>query len=139
MLATDAISNSRGEPPAIRTASRPRWWLVASLLVLFVSNPVENCDGQLERIEDDIRSGRQLDLEQRLRYGLRAILKTDFLFIKKVTARVDAGELPQSMVDSTFLWARRRALARRPKSSLRPMIYFRPAMIARAKVIGVLL
>ena len=110
-----------------------------TLAMLTIAGWSSPCAAQVERIEDDIRSGRQLDLKQRLRYGLRARLKSDLLFINKVTDSVDDGELPQSLVDSTFLWARRRALARRPKTSLRPMIYFRPAMVARAKLIGVTL
>jgi hypothetical protein len=54
-------------------------------------------------------------------------------------ARVNQGKLPRVMVDSTFLWARNRYVSRTSNHRLRPMVYFKPALIARAKKIGVIL
>jgi hypothetical protein len=80
-----------------------------------------------------VNQGRQVSLKDQLTYGLRARTKADRAFIDLVVAKVDAGVLPRPLVDSTFLWARDRAASRRDENSIRPMIYFRPGLIARAK------
>ena len=77
--------------------------------------------------------GRQLSLRQQLTVGLRAFTKGDFDFIDKVVAAVDDGRLPRRLVDSTFLWARKRADRKSRSRSLRPMVYFQPALILRAR------
>lgn len=86
-----------------------------------------------------VNEGRQVSLKDQLTYGLMARTKSDRAFIDLVVAKVDAGVLPRQLVDSTFIWARDRAAARRDANSVRPMIYFRPAMIARAKRLKVAL
>lgn len=80
-----------------------------------------------------ITEGRKLPLREQLIYGLKATTKGDKEFIDKVVLKVDEGVLPRPLVDSTFLWARERAAAKSPTRELRPMVYFRPALIARAQ------
>jgi hypothetical protein len=80
-----------------------------------------------------VNSGRQVSLKEQLTFGLKARTKADKEFIDLVVAKVEAGELPRPLVDTTFLWARQRAAQRRDAATVRPMIYFRPGLIARAK------
>lgn len=80
--------------------------------------------------------GRQVTLKQQLLVGLKAFTKADKVFINKVVAAVEQGKLPRNLVDSTFLWARNRAERRSYTRSLRPMVYFQPGMILRAKRFG---
>jgi hypothetical protein len=53
--------------------------------------------------------------------------------VDAVVAEVKAGKLPQRIVDQTFFWARDRASIARNGSQRRPIIFFQPAMRARAK------
>lgn len=69
------------------------------------------------------------DLKTTLEKGLRARRPIEFQFIKQTTDLVDNGTLPQSVVKSTFLWARKK----RPY----PYPYFERALRERAKRIGV--
>jgi hypothetical protein len=80
-----------------------------------------------------VNEGRQVSLKDQLTFGLLARTKSDRAFVDLVVAKVEAGVLPRPLVNSTFLWARDRAASRRDESTVRPMIYFRPALIARAK------
>jgi hypothetical protein len=50
---------------------------------------------------------------------------------------VNHGLLPQRVVDETFFWARSRASVVRNGRTRRPIIYFQPAMAARAQRLGV--
>lgn len=81
--------------------------------------------------------GRQVTLRQQLRVGLKAVTKADFAFIDLVVQKVEAGVLPRKLVDSTFLWARRRVEAQRRQYYKRPMVYFQPALVLRARGVGV--
>jgi hypothetical protein len=81
--------------------------------------------------------GRQVGLRDQLRVGLKAKTKGDFEFIDEVVERVNQGKLPRKMVDGTFLWARYRSRIRPTTHPLRPMVYFQPALVLRAKAIGV--
>ncbi len=81
----------------------------------------------------DVTEGRKLPLREQLNLGLKTTTKADKEFIDKVVLKVEQGVLPRPLVDSTFLWARERANARSASRSLRPIVYFRPALIARAK------
>jgi hypothetical protein len=83
------------------------------------------------------RSGRQISLEDQLRVGLKAVTKADFAFIELVVQRVDEGVLPRKLVDSTFLWSRRRVQRQRPQYRKRPMVYFQPALVLRSRAIGI--
>jgi hypothetical protein len=80
---------------------------------------------------------RPLSLRDRLIAGLKARLKSEIAFVDKVVLRVHAGQLPQRMVDQTFFWARTRASVARNGRTQRPIIYFQPAMAARAKRLNV--
>ena len=85
------------------------------------------------------RSGRKVGLKDQLRVGLNATTKADIAFIDLVVLKVNQGRLPRNMVDSTFLWARSRWKTRPTAHRLRPIVYFQPALTARAKAIGVTL
>jgi hypothetical protein len=82
---------------------------------------------------------RPVSLRDRLVVGLQARLKTEVTFVELVALRVRTGELPQRIVDETFFWSRARARTLRNGRARRPIIYFQPAMTARAKKLGVAL
>lgn len=84
-------------------------------------------------------AGHPVTLRDRLVVGLQARLKTEVAFCEAVVAQVNAGKLPQRMVDETFFWARQRAAAARTGPNHRPIVYFQPAMKARAVRINVTL
>jgi len=81
--------------------------------------------------------GRQINLRQQLTTGLKAFTKGDFAFIDLVVLAVEQKKLPRRLVDSTFLWAREKAVRRSYSRSLRPMVYFKPGLILRARKLGV--
>ncbi len=83
------------------------------------------------------RAGRQISLRDQLRVGLKAVTKADFAFIDLVVVRVDDGTLPRPLVDSTFLWARQRVATRSTKYFNRPIVYFQPALVLRARALGI--
>ena len=83
------------------------------------------------------QQGRQITLRDQLRVGLKAVTRGDFAFIDLVILKVDNGTLPRKLVDSTFLWARRRVQTQSPQYRNRPFVYFQPALILRARAIGV--
>lgn len=78
------------------------------------------------------KSHRPTTLRDRLVVGLQARLKSEVAFIDAVVTNVQNGHLPQQQVDQTFFWARDRAVRARDGRVHRPIIYFRPAMKARA-------
>ena len=82
------------------------------------------------------RPQRPISLRDRLVVGLKARLDTEVAFIDAVVMRVNHGHLPQRVVDETFFWARSRASVMRNGRTRRPIIYFQPAMRARAKRLG---
>jgi hypothetical protein len=69
------------------------------------------------------------DLKTTLEKGLRARRKAEFQFIDHVITMVNNGELPRSLVESTFLWARKEAAAKHSY----PFVYFERGLKARAK------
>lgn len=85
------------------------------------------------------KPNRPITLRDRLIIGLEARLKTEVAFVDAVVAAVQAGHLPQRLVDETFFWARQRAAIVRNGRTNRPIIYFMPAMRARANLLHVLL
>jgi len=85
----------------------------------------------------DVQQGRRLNLKDQLTAGLKAATPADKAFIDKVVAKVDAGQLPRSVVDSTFFWARQKANLHSYSRSLRPMVYFKPGLIARSSRLGI--
>lgn len=83
------------------------------------------------------RAGRQISLYDQLRVGLKAVTKADLAFIDLVVIRVEDGTLPRPLVDSTFLWARQRVATRSTKYFNRPIVYFQPALVLRARALGI--
>jgi hypothetical protein len=78
------------------------------------------------------KADRPISLRDRLVVGLQARLKSEVAFVDVVVQRVQSGQLPQRQVDETFFWARQRAAILRNGRTRRPIIYFEPAMRARA-------
>lgn len=85
------------------------------------------------------KASQPVSLRDRLVVGLQARLKSEVSFCEVVATRVNTGQLPQRLVDETFFWARQRATAARTGPNHRPIVYFQPAMKARASRIDVLL
>jgi len=75
-------------------------------------------------------------LEERLLVGLRVKTDSDRQFISRVVDLVERRILPVRLVDSAFFWARAKATRHRSLQN-NPMVYFRPALILRARAIGV--
>ena len=67
-------------------------------------------------------------LKEMLEKGLKVRRPQDFTFIATVIKLVDEDKLPLKMVQSTFVWARRKS---------RPFQYFQAALRVQAKEIGV--
>ncbi|MEX2171935.1 MAG: hypothetical protein WD851_21625 [Pirellulales bacterium] len=103
-------------------------WITAAALVMCVvpADAVTTSTG-----------GRQLTLSEQLTFGLQVATKQDKEFVARVVALVHVGVLPRKLVDSTFLWARQKAAFRGGAVSLRPMVYFRPALVLRARRLGI--
>ncbi|HZZ28018.1 MAG TPA: hypothetical protein VFE46_08445 [Pirellulales bacterium] len=68
-------------------------------------------------------------LRQQLQVGLLARTPDEQAFVDEVVDMVNSGDLPFSLVQSTFLWARRH----RPY----PMQYFERALRVRASELGI--
>jgi hypothetical protein len=97
-------------------------------------------ENEVERVVlTPARPQQPVSLRDRLVVGLQARLKTEVAFVENVAFRVRIGQIPQRIVDQTFFWARDRASVVRAGRTRRPIIYFQPAMIARAKALGVTL
>jgi hypothetical protein len=79
------------------------------------------------------KANQPISLRDRLVVGLQARLKSEVDFCSAVVVQVHLGHLPLRVVDETFLWARQRAARARNGIQYRPIVYFRPAMVARAK------
>jgi hypothetical protein len=79
------------------------------------------------------RAQQVVSLRDRLVVGLQARLDSEVAFVERVVLQVRLGKLPQHVVDQTFFWARDRASISRNGNSRRPIIFFQPAMRARAK------
>lgn len=78
-----------------------------------------------------VSPGRTIDLRDMLTTGLKCRRPEEFAYIDAVVALVEAGDLPESLVRSTFAYARKR----RPY----PLVYFKFALRTRAKKLGVAL
>ena len=68
-------------------------------------------------------------LKQQLIFELRAGRPSEFAFIDLVIQRIDNNTLPRSLVESTFLWARRQPS--------HPFQYFEQGLKRRAAAIGI--
>lgn len=73
--------------------------------------------------------GRTITLRDMLTTGLKCRRPEEFAYIDGVVALVDTGVLSESLVRSTFVYARKR----RPY----PLVYFQQALRRRAKKLGV--
>jgi hypothetical protein len=80
-----------------------------------------------------------ISFHDRLITGLQARLKSEVSFVDAVVKEVQLGHIPQEQVDQTFFWARQRAAWARDGRPHRPIIYFQPAMRARANLLHVTL
>lgn len=74
--------------------------------------------------------GPSIDLETTLKNGLRVRRKSDFEYIHVIVLKVQNNELPLELVQSTFLWARK-------KYQFYPFPYFQRALKERAKRDGI--
>jgi hypothetical protein len=117
--------------------------LAALLTVFTVSTPPDHRAAMAAEVEPIVitpaGSKRPITLRDRLVTGLRAQLKSEIAFVDGVVLAVQTGRVPQRLVDQTFFWARLRAADSRFGRPRRPIIYFQPAMTARAKRLGVAL
>ena len=95
--------------------------------------PEEFADNAERVAIEPAKPQRPVSLRDRLIVGLQARLKSEVAFVDLVVLRVRLGQLPQRVVDETFFWARDRASVPRSGRTRRPIIYFQPAMVARAK------
>lgn len=75
------------------------------------------------------KSASQVTLRDQLEKGLYARRPSEFAFLDRVIKSVDQGKLPRSVVQSTFLYARKK-----PSKRLQ---YFQFALQLRAKKLGV--
>jgi hypothetical protein len=82
----------------------------------------------------------QPTLNEMLRSQLKCRRPEEFAYVDLVTAKVDSGELPLSMVLSMLKWSRKRAIAemesRKRKTDI-PFPYFQQGLMLRAQEIGV--
>jgi hypothetical protein len=126
--------------PMVHPLTRRRLGIrLAALLVTFVAvSALAAQDNSVERVAvAPAKVQRPISLRDRLVVGLQARLKTEVAFVELVALRVRTGVLPQRIVDETFFWARARGRTLRNGRTRRPIIYFQPAMTARAKKLGV--
>jgi hypothetical protein len=84
-------------------------------------------------------SDQPVSVRDRLIAGLQARLPSEVAFIDQILLAVQMGHLPQRMVDETFFWARQKAADPAHGRPRRPIIYFQPAMVARANALHVTL
>lgn len=71
----------------------------------------------------------KLSLKTQLEQGLRARRPVEFEFVARVVEKVDKGELPRSVVDGVYGWAR--------KQRRHPFQYFEFALRKQAAKLGV--
>jgi hypothetical protein len=72
--------------------------------------------------------GTKLSLQETLEKGLKARRPEEFAFLARVAEQVELGNLPRSLVDTTFSWARRKPHPR--------VVYFEQALRVRARRLG---
>jgi hypothetical protein len=104
--------------------------MVRSLTLCFFIAVLALATGSVSRAADTGTSTTP-KLKDTLEKGLKARLPSEFAFIDTVISKVDDGTLPRSMVESTFLWARRR--------QIHAFEYFEQGLRVRAAQIGVTL
>jgi hypothetical protein len=95
----------------------------------FLALPVVSIDVGRHHAAAAAESGGIENLKKTLAEVLRARRPEEFAFLNRVVELVEDGDLPRSMVESTFNWAR--------KKPRHPFQYFEQALRIRAKRIGV--
>jgi hypothetical protein len=103
-------------------------WIGALLVVMLLGVPAVGVVVQVASGSDPVAPGGP-DLKTTLEKGLRARRPVEFAFIAQVMELVDDGTLPRSVVESTFLWARKK----RPY----PYPFFEQGLKERAKKLGI--
>lgn len=109
-----------------------RFFLVAAFCSLAFSATFAQVDGDGSTTsEGNIgpTGAQAVDLRTQLEKGLLARRDVEFKYIGRVVAAVESGKLPRSVVDSTFLYARRRPFQK--------FQYFERALEIRAKKLGI--
>lgn len=144
MVVNFPVGNSPQHAETIKPHSRHPWpwrkrpWLTLGVLLLTVAALGLSAlpTGAQQSTSPTGNQGRKISLADQLGFGLRAKTKADKAFIAAVTKAVDEKRLPRVLVDSTFLWARERATRKSKKRKLRPIVYFQPGLVLRAKKLG---
>lgn len=117
--------------------------LAVATLVLMLSRVAEQAIAATPEVENisitPAKSQRPITVRDRLVVGLQARLKPEVAFVDAVVVKVNTGQIPQRLVDETFFWSRERAAIKRNGRTRRPIIYFQPAMTARAKRLNIVL
>jgi hypothetical protein len=133
----------RGRPRPVTTPTAVSLVAAGGLLVIALLLPDQAVDRASAAAETQpvavspSRPQQAVSLRDRLVVGLQARLKSEVDFVELVALRVQTGHLPQRLVDETFFWARQRASINRQGHARRPIIFFQPAMRARAERLGV--
>ena len=83
----------------------------------------------LASAQDSLRPGQMIELKEQLETGLRARLPSEFDYLDSIVTKVNTGQLPQSLVRSTFVYAR--------KQRRYPIRHFDQALRIRAKRQGI--
>ncbi len=78
---------------------------------------------------------KKANLQQTLNSVLKARTDTQKAYVKRVTELVNQGKLPLQIVDSSYLWIRKKATTRARK--IYPIIYFQEVLRLRAKGLGI--
>jgi hypothetical protein len=132
-----------GQPRPVTTPTAVSLLAAGGLLVgalLLPDQAVDQASAAAETQRVAVSAGRPqqaVSLRDRLVVGLQARLKPEVEFVERVALRVQTGHLPQRLVDSTFFWARQRASVNHRGRERRPIIFFEPAMRARAERLDV--
>ncbi|HWA99433.1 MAG TPA: hypothetical protein VG713_13115 [Pirellulales bacterium] len=100
-------------------------WLVLVALAVGLDRPLRGADPPAV----GVNTAPGLDLKTQLEKGLRARRPVEFDYIKQVVLLVELGEMPRSLVDSTFIWA-----SKRPSRQLQ---YFQYALKTRGDKLGI--
>lgn len=121
-----SMSSPSASPPSISRHRYAALIYVLALLTWLVLGVAMQCTADSTPAGDGEPS-----LEDVLTKGLRARRPAEFKFVSNVCDSVQRGEIPRSLVQRTFLWARRK--------NKHPFQYFERAMQIQAEKLGVVL
>lgn len=122
-VATDGPFASR---PFSRRHSQATWLFVLALLGWLIAGVAMECMADSTPPSDGTPS-----LQVVLEKGLRARRPSEIKFIGRVCDAVTRGDIPDSLAQRTYLWARRK--------NRYPFPYFQRAMVIQAGKLGVTL